>query len=315
MKYRLILVFIIVGVIFSSCKKDITTQHDPLPFNPFDTITYNENVVPEIPIDSNTFPGIHKYILSVKCAVSGCHDGSFEPDYRTVASAYNTLVYAPVIKNTSDSFYTYRVVPGDTAHSWLWFRLTTNDQTIGRMPLYDTLYPQQRAKISSWIMDGAPDMFGNSPVKPTYQPAFFGLVAYLPDQNYFRVDTLRGGVIIYPFMVSQNTNVQIWFGLYDDDTAPFQFTYNKVKFSTDPFNWDNAVEMPLQSQAIPHYETLFNNTLPFFVYCNINTSLFNLNDIVYMRVYVQDANHSTPTELPENGSQLYLQTYCSFIVQ
>jgi len=191
-------IFFLAAVLFfiSSCSKSITTEPGTLPFNPYDTVNYNSNVIPPIPIDSSSFLGIHKYILSVKCAVNGCHDGSFEPDYRTVQSAYSTLVYAPVIKNTADNFFTYRVVPNDTADSWLWFRLNTTDQTIGRMPLYDTLYPAQREKISNWIMSGAPDLFGNSPAKPTYTPSFYGLVAYLPDDNNFRVDTARGGQVV-----------------------------------------------------------------------------------------------------------------------
>lgn len=298
----------------SSCKK-ITTEPGTLPFNPFDTINYNSNVVPDVPIDSSTLLGIHKFILSVKCAVNGCHDGSFEPDYRTVQSAYSTLVYAPVVKNTSDSFYTYRVVPNDTSHSWLWFRLTTTDQTIGRMPLYDTLFPAQREKIKNWIMNGARDLFGNSAAQPTYTPSFYGVLAYLPDQNDFRVDTIRGGIITNPFAVLQGNNVQIWWGLYDDITLPFAFTYNKVKFSTDPFNFDNAVEVPLQQVFTPHFDFLFGYNTPFFNYCIVNTSQWSVNDIVYMRVYVQDSDHSTPTELPAAGSLLYLQTYCAFIIQ
>ena len=303
---------LLIGI--SSCKK-ITTEQGTVPFNPYDTVNYNSNVVPDVPIDSNSFLGIHKYILSVKCAVNGCHDGSFEPDYRTVQSAYSTLVYAPVVKNTSDSFYTYRVVPNDTAHSWLWFRLTTTDQNIGRMPLYDTLYPAQREKIKNWIMSGARDLFGNSPAQPTYTPSFYGLVAYLPDQNNFRVDTIRGGIITNPFAVIQGNNVQIWWGLYDDITLPFSFTYNKVKFSTDPFNFDNAVEVPLQQVVNPHFDLLFGYNTPFFNYCIVNTSQWSVNDIVYMRVYVQDSDHSTPTELPDGGSLLYLLTYCAFIIQ
>ncbi|MBK7268515.1 MAG: hypothetical protein IPI07_03030, partial [Flavobacteriales bacterium] len=31
--------------------------------------------------------------------MSGCHDGTFEPEFRTIASAYNSLVYHPVIAN------------------------------------------------------------------------------------------------------------------------------------------------------------------------------------------------------------------------
>ncbi|HUM47350.1 MAG TPA: hypothetical protein PLD84_10495 [Chitinophagales bacterium] len=302
-------------LLFSSCEKNITTQAPELPFNPFDTITYNQSIVPTVPPDSSSFAGIHQYILSVKCAVNGCHDGTFEPEYRTVQSAYNTLVLAPVLKNTEDSSFTYRVVPYDTTNSWLWYRLNTNDATLGRMPLYDTLYPAQREKISQWIMNGAPDLFGNSPSIPNYQPTLYGIVAYLPDQNNYRVDTLRGGITTNPFMVTQHTNVKIWIGIYDDITLPFQFTYNKVKFSTDPFNWDDALEVPLQSQLIPHMEQLFAMDLPFYLYCTVNTSAFELNDIVYIRTYVEDEDHSSPTQIPEDGSQIYIQTYCSFIVQ
>jgi hypothetical protein len=35
----------------------------------------------------------------------------------------------------------------------------------------------------------------------------------------------------------------------------------------------------------------------------------------YMRVMAQDADHSSPTEIAENGTQIYLMTYFSFIVQ
>ncbi|MEP7128967.1 MAG: hypothetical protein ABI729_08870 [Chitinophagales bacterium] len=304
-----------VAFLFLSCEKNISTETPELPFNPFDTITYNQSIVPTVPPDSASFAGIHQYIFSVKCAVNGCHDGTFEPDLRTIQSAYNTLVLAPVLKYTDDSLFTYRVVPGDTTLSWLWYRLNTTDATLGRMPLYDTLFPAQREKISQWILDGAPDLFGNSPSIPTYQPTLYGIVAYLPDQNDYRVDTLRGGITTNPFMVTQNTNLKIWIGIYDDITLPFQFTFNKVKFSTDPFDWDDALEVQLQSQLLPHIEQLFAIDLPFYLYCTVNTSAFELNDIVYIRAYVQDEDHATPTEIPEDGSQIYIQTYCSFVVQ
>jgi hypothetical protein len=302
-------------VILASCTENITQGVESPVFNPFDTIQYNTDSVPEVPVDPSSFLGIHQNILSVKCAVSGCHDGSFEPDYRTVQTAYSTLVYAPVVKNTADTFFTYRVVPGDTAHSWLWYRVTTSDQVLGRMPLYDTLYPAQIENIRNWILAGAPDLFGYSPAQPTFLPVFYGLVAYLPDQDDYRVDTIRGGEFINPFAVPQNSNVTIWFGIIDDYTLPFSFTFNKVAFSTDPFDFSSAVEMDLTLTAFPLYETIFGVLAPFFASTSINTSQFELNEIVYMRFYVQDSDHSFPTEFPNDGSQAYIQQYCSFIVQ
>ncbi len=141
--FRKIVTVLAVTAVLFSCKDSITNLEGTVPLNPYDTLQYPENKVPEIAVDSNSFLGIHKYILSKKCAVPACHDGSFEPDYRTVQSAYNTLVYAGVVKNDSAKSFEYRVVPGDTAHSWLHERITTTDAVLGRMPLYDTLFPYQ----------------------------------------------------------------------------------------------------------------------------------------------------------------------------
>jgi len=142
------------ALLFGACKDRVLTVAGPLPVNPYDSLTYNDSIVPPIPVDSNTFLGIHKYILSTRCAVPGCHDGSFEPDYRTVVSAYNTLVYAPVVKNNATNSFTYRVVPFDTTMSWLHERITTDDAVLGRMPLYDTLPRRQVQMITDWIAGG-----------------------------------------------------------------------------------------------------------------------------------------------------------------
>ena len=79
--------------------------------------------------------------------------------------------------------FEYRVMPGDTANSWLHERITTNDSILGRMPLYDTLFPEEIALIENWILDGAKDAFGNSAVVPNLQPNFFGVIAYENDTN------------------------------------------------------------------------------------------------------------------------------------
>jgi hypothetical protein len=309
------LLLLAIATAWNGCREEITVVPGDLPLNPYDTLTYPDDEVPEIPVDSNSFLGIHQYILTPKCAVSACHDGSFEPDYRTLNSAYNTLVYAPVIKNTIDSFYTYRVVPFDTSQSWLWYRLTKEDQVLGQMPLYDVLPVHQQIKIRNWIQQGAPDVFGNSPDLPKYSPALAGMVAYLPSQGYLRVDTMRGGIITNPFMVPQNEDVEIWFAIYDDITFPYSFTYNKVKYSTEAFDFSAAGETDLELEIVPKIENLFGFPLPFFAHCTINTSQFNINDIVYLRVYVQDGDHTQPAELPDNGTQLYLISFFSFIVQ
>jgi len=67
---------VLVLVVIHSCKKD------PLPHNPYDDINYG-STTPATPPDPNSIVGIHKNILLTRCAKSGCHDGNFEPDFRT----------------------------------------------------------------------------------------------------------------------------------------------------------------------------------------------------------------------------------------
>ncbi|HAP00896.1 MAG TPA: hypothetical protein DCQ93_03115 [Bacteroidetes bacterium] len=299
-----------------SCKKVITVVDGPIPDNPYDTVNYDETGIPEIPIDSNTFLGIHKYILSVKCAQPACHDGTFEPDYRTVESAYHTLVYAPVVKNNADSTFEYRVVPYDATMSWLHERITTEDAVLGKMPLYDSIPPRQIQIITDWINNGAKDIFGNVTNQPNAQPSIFGIYARLPNSGNQRVDTIRGTYVYNPFYAPANEDVEIWWGLYDDVTLPPLFTYDKIKFSTDPNNFDAATELPLTVDITPTYFPAFNwGPAPYFLHYTVNTSQWNVGDIVYMRVYVKDSNHTAATEIPSGTSPFYLQTFCAFKIQ
>src|SRR5688572_4749554 len=109
---------LILLVIVHSCKKD-----DELPHNPYDDVNYGTTTSPTPP-DPNSIVGIHNNIFHPRCAKSGCHDGNFEPDFRTVESSYATLVYHRIKKNSPDSAFTFRVVPYDTSKSVLHERLT-----------------------------------------------------------------------------------------------------------------------------------------------------------------------------------------------
>lgn len=313
---RKVLVAVTIALVaFSSCKDNIITELDPLPFNPYDTITYNDSIIPPIPIDSNTFLGIHQYILAVKCAQPACHDGSFEPDYRTVFSSYNTLVYAPVVKNDATNSFTYRVVPFDTTMSWLHERITTDDPVLGRMPLYDSLPPRQIELITNWINDGAQDIFGQTPQLPNPQPYFYGLVAYQTSNN-MRIDTFRGDFFLNPFSAPANQDIDIWFGITDDDPIPVISGPNKVKFSTDATNFDSAPFHNLLVQFPPFDSyAIYGTPAPYYLHYTINTSQFNSGDIVYMRVYTQDPDHANVTEIPSATAPYYFKTYFAFIVQ
>jgi len=108
-------------------------------------------------------PGLQDRLFKPTCANSGCHDGAFEPDFRTLGSTHATLVNQAVIKNDSAFTYTVRVAPGSVKESQLVARLTEDiDGNSGIMPLViepNSRYPEQRDTlidfVRRWIAEGA----------------------------------------------------------------------------------------------------------------------------------------------------------------
>jgi hypothetical protein len=122
------------------------------------------------------FMRVYQRILVRNCLVRGCHDGSFEPDFRTPYSSWNTLVNHPITKNTLEGAYALRVVPGHPERSWMHYRVTTDDSILGRMPLYlSALDSAEVSWIAEWIAAGAPDPIGRFPVRAKAQPRIRGI--------------------------------------------------------------------------------------------------------------------------------------------
>lgn len=307
---------------FVACIKQEYKIDDKLP-EPF----RNEDTdVSEIgTIDSSSFFGIHSYILEPTCAVSGCHDGSFEPDFRTVQSAYNTLVNNKAVKNTTDDNrqFEFRVVPNNIEQSMLYERLTTEDQTLGRMPLYDfPLTSFELKHIENWINAGAPDGFGNSPKPFNEEPSFFGMLAYLVDSNITSLID-RDPDISIPYEFPKDTIIEVWLGLFDiDDDGEYypghELQYNRYKISDTYYDFSNAQFKDLTVENVETYlagPSEFEPdsiVRPYFHHFTLNTYGYSSGDIRFIRAYVQDSNHSTPTEIPEYGSPIYMNTYFSF---
>ncbi|MBK7149630.1 MAG: hypothetical protein IPH78_12635 [Bacteroidetes bacterium] len=84
---------------YQSCKKD-----DKLPDNPYDSIN-RDTVTYDIPIDSLNITYVHKKVLQAKCALPGCHDGNFEPDFRSVQSSFSNLVCSGFEKQCPERVY------------------------------------------------------------------------------------------------------------------------------------------------------------------------------------------------------------------
>ena len=138
------LVFIMI--LFTACKKETINPYDDTSLNP--PISTDTNYFSS----ANPFASLQNNVFQPYCNNAGCHDGTFEPDFRTIESSYSTLVYQPVIKNNSNSTFQYRVIPGDAEKSVLYARLLANDLGVSTfdpnsqvMPLTaDIVYDPQR---------------------------------------------------------------------------------------------------------------------------------------------------------------------------
>lgn len=309
---KYILSIVVLLLFFAACKND-----DTPPPNPFDVVIEVPDTDPVEP-DSVSLVGLHKFIFSQSCAVPGCHDGAFEPDFRTVQSTYSTLVFQPVIKNTPDGRYEVRVKPFSVAESWLHHRVTTEDQVLGRMPLYDNpLTPGQVRAIEDWITAGAPDMFGNVSALPNTQPQFLGVAAFISfGPVEFRVDTTRDDVFA-PFGTLNNREMTLWIRVEDDSTAISDLQINEVQFSDDPYDFSNATTVKATYSATPKIVEDFygpGEDADFYWNVKVNTGTLSPNAISYMRYRVTDGDHAETFEFPTTDQGIGWQFYMSFFV-
>ena len=307
------------------CRKEIVNNET----NPFAGIKPINNSVNTVLPDSHSIVGLHQYTFKRTCALSGCHDGTFEPDFRTVQSSYSTMVYQPVIKNNATYSFKYRVKPGDYKMSWLHEKVVTDDPIISRMPVnLPALSAGEVKAIRRWIEEGAKDMFGNSPSSPNYEPVFYGMAAFATVANVeIRIDTLRSGVITNPFALPQKvpgqnitiTDADIWFGMVDrgeDSTTVDQFQINELMISDKMDDFTNAKIVKATYSATPKVVPNFSgrNTGYFFWKVKINPQDFQKDKVYYMRYKVSDGKQKNPTIQPNNSSPIQLKTYASFYV-
>jgi hypothetical protein len=294
-------------IYISSCKKTDT------PDNPYDNVNYNTGGSDSEPaLDPISIQGLHKNIFSKKCALSGCHDGTFEPDFRTVQSSYASMVYHTVIKNTVDEIDTFylRVIPFDHNASFLYERITTS--TTEYMPSNGVRLPQSDINnIAAWIDNGAKDENGNVPVKPNLQPNIQGYIATDPTFSAIRYDTSRvGGIFINPFIIPSNTSFNILYVATDtldglDATPIGGFTNCKIKFSLNKDDFSSAITN----------NSIYNGIGFQFWYNTINSSAWSSGTTVYFRIYINDGDHLTDAEFPRNESPDYYKTLYAFYVQ
>ncbi len=297
------------------------TTESVQPDNPFDSIERPEDTNAPPP-DSATIVGLHKYIFEQKCATPACHDGSFEPDFRTPASSYTSLVYHGTIKNTPDNAFDYRVTPNDVPGSWLYERVTTGDANLGRMPLYDDPLNNSELKaIRDWINAGAPDMFGQTSNQPNTQPRVKAVIAFI-DTSFggfpveYRVDTLRDETNPYsPFGVVSDRWLNLWFALEDDNASPNELQNMQLKVSSDPNDFGTAPTYDMVYESDPKTLNTYMGEpgdYRFYHRVSFHTGNLTVNQIYYYRIFGQDPALSDPLEYPDDNASLNAKFFNAF---
>ncbi|MEC7863457.1 MAG: hypothetical protein VX762_01175 [Bacteroidota bacterium] len=324
---KLLFLLLITFLFLAHC-----TEDDVL-LNPYDGIEYGQTTAVIDTLSATSFVKIHRDILLPSCSdiVVGCHDGTFPPDFRTVESAYNTLVYTKVIKNNEDETFTYRVVPGDTANSVLHERLTnccfvnTND----RMPqnnIGSSLPQEDLDNIANWILEGARDISGNAPATLIDTPpwVFWYVVANSPPYNYIYSEWGHS-------MVDSDTS----FSIPSDEEIHFMFRvkdegYNQIiardvqinilSISEDKDDFSNPIatyqaDFVVKDSLIlrDEIETIipeFGGTL---WVAELNTDILQSGTLYFMRYTISDG-YNEPVEFPNYESAELIKTNWSFTV-
>ncbi len=285
--------------------------------NPYDTYTapklYEEPTLASLP--TSNFGYLHATVFKPTCANSGCHDGAFEPDFRTISSSYNNTVYQNVLTNNPAGDFTYRIKPGDAALSLLHERMLKSlPNTSGIMPpVYADEWIVNKDKhikaIKDWINAGAKDMYGNSPSIGNPNPVVTGFGAFHNNSTTSQYSRPSGAGIL-PIIIPR-TNVDLWFSISDDLTSSTNLTVNEIKIDTAMFEFDSIQGQPMiVSNGFTSND--FSGTPANFTHkFDLDASAYSPGTLLFVRVYVQDSDHNTPAENPSNGSSrptIYLFT-------
>lgn len=295
-------------ILIASCKKDKF-------INPYDDPSLQAPATnPDASnLDPGNFAYLHAKIFKPTCANSGCHDGTFPPEFRTINSAYNTMVYQKPI-NTSNGTFRYRVYPYKADSSILFHRLNT-PMGAGLMPL--VIDPQSDwtgrkdeyiLNIKNWINAGAKDMFGNYPNSGNKQPQVTGFLAF-PSGNTSSPYSRASGYIV-PIEVPAGSTIDLWFALDDDSTAASGFvsTTCKIATSLDGFNSASTVNMTYSSGGLTAND-FTGSPVQFTHKATFNPSGYTAGTYLYIRTFIDDGSQGAPTEIPNSGTNDIMSGY------
>lgn len=307
MKKVFALAFAAVVLVMSCSKED--------PPNPFDNIGDNPNDTLQIDtINPNSLEGIYKNIFLPTCANSGCHDGTFEPDFRTIESSYNTLIFHGIIKNDTSDLLQYRVVPGDANRSMLIRRMIKDlGGNSGIMPLatepnsdWPAKKDQYIQNMRNWINAGAPDVNGNPATSANTVPQMAG-VHTMVSGNTSPLPRNIEGMMLVPTGTSA---VDIYFAVQDDQTPATQLGVNEIKVSTSRTLIDASPASVMQ--IIPSPLNLIGYSGPNVDYYHKHTvaglDSFQGGQQLFIQIRVAD-DVNPPVTIPGYNSLEHLKNY------
>lgn len=300
-----------LSIALFACKKSSNSN------NPYDNWQNNSKgpVINDKPIDPNSIEGLHKNIFKPTCSNSGCHDGNFEPDFRSVESSYNSLIKR-LSTNTdpNNAQFNLRVKPGDAATSMLLHRLNVFiPGSQGVMPLSVDPGSDWLAKkneylqnISNWINAGAKDQFGQAANSIDFIPQIGGLIAFADGST---IPLTRNGY--NPLVVPSGTNsLKIWVAFSDDKTPVNQFSGTKINFSLNPNAYDSSKvqNMVLESNAF-NAKGISSSNLDYWHSFTISVaSLGAQGDVVWVRTETSD-NVNPKVFIPSSSTSFNFVKY------
>jgi hypothetical protein len=226
-----------------------------------------------------------------------------------------------VVKNNSQNSFTHRVIPNDHVSSWLYERVTTDDEVLGRMPLYDNPLTEGQLKaIREWINAGAPDVLGQPYAEKNVRPRWLGTAAFIDTFGIqFRVDTLRDANNFYsPFGTMRFQRLHLFFDIQDDQTPVGDLQNVTLMLSKSFFNLDSAITLPLVYSQTPRVvDNFYGPGKPGRFHWSVSfipATYFGRQEFGFMRIRAQDTPSNGITEFPSGLSNPNLHYYHAFYV-
>ncbi|HQX44383.1 MAG: hypothetical protein IPP06_05985 [Saprospiraceae bacterium] len=285
-----------------------------IPSNPFDDYKPTQDTVKFIfqDPDSASIAGLYTYIFKPTCANSGCHDGTFDPDFRTLESSYNTLVFRESIKK--DGKYLYRVKPYSLDSSAILARL--NGIVAPQMPIQiepDSDWNKRKdhyiSLVRRWIESGAPAIDGSIPKAGLPQIRLKGCLAMIGDTAFLERRPFSGPLLLD----SLRDSLYLYFSFGHDAQNPLSFTNNKISLHPNPHVFDSTVVTLDLETGFPSFRMigLYGDSVIYThrVLINPNMLMSNHREL-YFRTYLKDQLNPL-SEIPAQKAIFSMKKYMS----